>query len=155
MRYEISDIRCGIPSGDDLKFWLPGFPQLPDKLEFGGMLSKTFPRGGRCPSAHTGADEGLTHRNSPPCRIKGTISKNLLFLVSAEEISTFPLIRHGFAVPPSPEGEGLAQHLCKHLFIGQLSKTDMHIVKNRNWPFTNRRISVIIHSAIRPGGAVG
>ncbi len=28
-----------------------------------------------------------------------------LFFVIAEEISTFPLIRHGFAVPPSPEGQ--------------------------------------------------
>ena len=103
------------------------FPQLPDKLEFVEIAQRNaFPLGGRCPSAHTGADEGLTYRKSPPHRIRRTTSNLSTFPVSAEEISTFPLIRHGFAVPPSPEGEGLAQHLCKHQFIGQLSKTDKH-----------------------------
>ena len=52
-----------------------------------------------------------------------------LFFVIADEIYTFPLIRHGFAVPPSPEGEGFAlHHPYKHLFIGLLRKTDMYIL---------------------------
>ncbi|MCI7808823.1 hypothetical protein MR626_06000, partial [bacterium] len=47
-----------------------------------------------------------------------------------EEISTLPLIRHGFAVPPSPEGEGFAlRNPYKHQFIGQLNKADKHIRK--------------------------
>ena len=37
MRYQISDIRCGIPSGDKFENWDDRFSQQPDKLEFVGM----------------------------------------------------------------------------------------------------------------------
>ena len=93
------------------------------------MLSKTFPLGGRCPSAHTGADEGLTHRRFPSHRIRSATSNLSPFIVPAEEISTLPLIRHGFAVPPSPEGEGFAfPHPFKFQFFEQLRKGNKYII---------------------------
>ena len=50
MRYQISDIRCGIPSGDEFKKVYIVFPQQPDKLEFVEMRDRnTFPRGEGAP----------------------------------------------------------------------------------------------------------
>ena len=130
------------------------FPQLPDKLVFAEMLSKTFPLGGRCPSAHTGADEGLTHRRFPSHRIRSATSNLSPFIVPAEEISTLPLIRHGLAVPPSPEGEGHAfRYPCKHQFTGLLGETDVYILLYRIFPLCTRGKNVNIPRQKSPGSA--
>ena len=49
----------------------------------------TLPSGGRCPSAHTGADEGHTYRRFPPCRMKSTTLILSPFIPPAEKTSTF------------------------------------------------------------------
>ena len=113
MRYQIGDIRCGIPFGDE--------------LEFVGMLSKTFPLGGRCPSSQTGADEGLTYRKSPPHQIRRTASNLSSFIVPSEETATFsphPSRLRRATFPP--RGRFWLRHSVKHQFIGYPGETDKH-----------------------------
>ena len=50
---------------------------------------KTFPLGGRCPSAHAGADEGVSVPNYSPYQNRSTRSKVSPFIVTTSEISTF------------------------------------------------------------------
>ena len=47
------------------------------------------------------------------CRKKELNVGNFLFIATSVKISTFPLIRHGFAVPPSPEGNVINLSTCK------------------------------------------
>ena len=76
----------------------------------GSSLPKAFPSGGRCPSAHTGADEGAILYQTFPCRKEGTSACRLngIFLLPRWASRSPP--HQSPSVTASPQGE--ASGLC-------------------------------------------
>ena len=128
---EISDIRCGIPFGDDFEiiFQAIRFRKQPDKLEFVRMsTAQCLPPGGRG-TAKRWMRNGDTFPFST--RSRETVQPFLMYLfdemhIDSEHIAVPhpPQCAHWGTFPP---GEGIAfRHTFKHLFIRQRRKTDMH-----------------------------
>ena len=71
----------------------------------GSSLPKAFPSGGRCPSAHTGADEGAILYPTFPCRKEGATSCRLneVFLLPRWASRSPP--HPSPSVTASPQGE--------------------------------------------------
>ena len=75
-------------------------------------------RGGRCPSAHTGADEGLTCRTFSPYQNRSTGSKVSLFIVTISEISTFSPHPSRLRRATFPRGGRFFRCCAKRSFMG-------------------------------------
>src|SRR5699024_7250326 len=75
----------------------------------GSSLPKAFPLGGRCPSAHTGADEGAIWYPTFPCR-KGkapTCRPNGIFLLPRWATRSPPHQSPSVTASPQREASGL------------------------------------------------
>ena len=87
------------------------FPSSPTNWNLQGCAAPYLPPGGRCPSAHTGADE---ERRYVPYlyafREKGTLEKSVPFELTALQMVRCRRSSSTASRSPFPPGEGIVRH---------------------------------------------